>query len=294
VRGLLSDDSRSPKRPRRRRIVIEEEEEGNGSALTESSSVPSNVTSFYAPLTPAISFGDEEVENEYEVERIVDKRANVNGVQYLIKWAGWPESENTWESIDHLSNSAELVKEFDHSRSEFLASYRRSFTAAVVDTPVSAAGIDVSAVPTVPHSSPVPMTIHSNVDRCRVSRAQSVIVPRRLINVGLSCWFNALLQTILAVTPLSTALIDVRSIIPTDKQELSLIWSIGQCLKFDHSHHLKFCLSKVRRQWSDLRMNQQHDAQEVLRRILHRIIDEIDKWGGYSATSGMYVSTAEL
>ena len=34
----------------------------------------------------------------YEVEKIVDKRTNIYGlVEYLVKWKGYPSSENTWE-----------------------------------------------------------------------------------------------------------------------------------------------------------------------------------------------------
>lgn len=39
---------------------------------------------------------DEGVER-YEIERIVDKRARGDRVEYLIKWRGYPDSQNTWE-----------------------------------------------------------------------------------------------------------------------------------------------------------------------------------------------------
>jgi chromobox protein 5 len=36
-------------------------------------------------------------DDRYEIERIVDKRYRNNGIEYLIKWRGYPDSQNTWE-----------------------------------------------------------------------------------------------------------------------------------------------------------------------------------------------------
>ncbi len=36
-------------------------------------------------------------DERYEIERIVDKRYRNNGLEYLIKWRGYPDSQNTWE-----------------------------------------------------------------------------------------------------------------------------------------------------------------------------------------------------
>ena len=45
---------------------------------------------------------DEPEEEEYEVEKIVAQREAKNGLEYYVKWLGWPESENTWEPEDHV------------------------------------------------------------------------------------------------------------------------------------------------------------------------------------------------
>ena len=50
-------------------------------------------------------------EEEYEVERIVNHRRHgrARQLQYLIKWKGYPESDNTWEPADQV-HAPELIK----------------------------------------------------------------------------------------------------------------------------------------------------------------------------------------
>jgi hypothetical protein len=52
-------------------------------------------------------------EEEYEIERVVDSRRHGRGgkIQYLIKWKGYPDSENQWVSWDDV-NAPELLAEF--------------------------------------------------------------------------------------------------------------------------------------------------------------------------------------
>jgi len=53
-----------------------------------------------------------ENEEEYEVEKILDKRKHYGKIQYLIKWKGYPLSEASWEPENNL-NCPELLKEFN-------------------------------------------------------------------------------------------------------------------------------------------------------------------------------------
>jgi len=48
-------------------------------------------------------------EEEYEVEKIFDKRKHYWKIQYLIKWKGYLLSEASWESEANL-NCLELLK----------------------------------------------------------------------------------------------------------------------------------------------------------------------------------------
>jgi hypothetical protein len=50
---------------------------------------------------------------EYEVEEIMKHRRIGKGYQYLIKWKGYPHSENTWElSRNSLPQAAEILAEY--------------------------------------------------------------------------------------------------------------------------------------------------------------------------------------
>ncbi len=79
-------------------------------------------------------------EDEYEVERIIAHRVfgRSKSLQYLIKWKGYPESDNSWEPADQV-HAPELVKHY-HS-------------AAKDQSAAHSAVKDQSAPPTVPYQS---------------------------------------------------------------------------------------------------------------------------------------------
>ena len=47
----------------------------------------------------------------YTVEKIVKKRQRNGKVQYLVKWAGFPASQSTWEPEEHILD-VRLLEEF--------------------------------------------------------------------------------------------------------------------------------------------------------------------------------------
>ena len=59
---------------------------------------------------------------EYEVETIVNHChfGHKRQLQYLIKWKGYPDADNTWESADHVHALA-LIQIY-HRRSPLLSS----------------------------------------------------------------------------------------------------------------------------------------------------------------------------
>ena len=53
-----------------------------------------------------------EDDEEYVVERILDKRFYKNQLQYLVKWDGYSEEQSTWEPKENL-DCPDLIKAFE-------------------------------------------------------------------------------------------------------------------------------------------------------------------------------------
>ena len=52
---------------------------------------------------------------EYEVEKIIDKRVINGKLEYKIKWVGYPMSQCTWEPIRNLANIKPMIKEYENN-----------------------------------------------------------------------------------------------------------------------------------------------------------------------------------
>jgi len=60
------------------------------------------------PPKPVIIKGEE----EFEVEKILNKRMIRGKEKFLVRWKGYTVEENTWENRENLENAKELVEEF--------------------------------------------------------------------------------------------------------------------------------------------------------------------------------------
>lgn len=57
-------------------------------------------------------------ENEYYVEKVLDKKIEDGEVKYLIKWEGWSIDQSTWEPIENLNNINHLIEDFEREALE--------------------------------------------------------------------------------------------------------------------------------------------------------------------------------
>jgi len=58
-----------------------------------------------------------EGEEEWEVEKIMNKRKVRGRDKYLVRWKGCTAEEDTWESRENLKNAMKLVEEFERNYS---------------------------------------------------------------------------------------------------------------------------------------------------------------------------------
>jgi hypothetical protein len=51
--------------------------------------------------------------NEYEVEKIIDKKRKKGKISYLVRWKGYSSENDTWEPLSNLKNAKDAIAAYE-------------------------------------------------------------------------------------------------------------------------------------------------------------------------------------
>lgn len=64
-----------------------------------------------------------DADDEYVVEKVVDKKIENGKIYYRIKWLGWPDADNTWEPIENCAKCENLISQFEEAAAQRKKAY---------------------------------------------------------------------------------------------------------------------------------------------------------------------------
>jgi len=62
---------------------------------------------------PAVKSVNNDEEDEWEIEKLIDRRRKKNRIEYLVRWKGWSSEYDEWKTVDQLKNARRLMRDYD-------------------------------------------------------------------------------------------------------------------------------------------------------------------------------------
>lgn len=88
-------------------VTMSDDSDQDGQVTSSGAPPPASIHSNPTPATAEV------MEDEFVVEKILDKRISKGHVYYLIKWQGFSDQDNTWEPEENLADCPELIVDFE-------------------------------------------------------------------------------------------------------------------------------------------------------------------------------------
>jgi len=54
-------------------------------------------------------------EDEWDIEKLIDRRRKRNRLVYLVRWKGWSSEYDEWNTVDQLKNARGLMRDYDQA-----------------------------------------------------------------------------------------------------------------------------------------------------------------------------------
>ena len=74
---------------------------------------------------PAVKSVNNDEEDEWEIEKLIDRRRKRNRLEYLVRWKGWSSEYDEWKTVDQLKNARRMIRDYDQANLEQIEEVNR-------------------------------------------------------------------------------------------------------------------------------------------------------------------------